>query len=122
MAFSADPPRRVPDSRVLPDENTFGPAEGTPPVPPDAAMPPAEVTPPPLPDAAPPAGEITPPSGTAATPSGFAGDAVRAQPQATAVAYDPRTGRYVGGDGRIYRQTNMTTSTGSATWTDLLPH
>jgi len=41
---------------------------------------------------------------------------------AAAVNYDPRTGRYVGADGRVYQQTDLTPSTDSTSWKDLLPH
>ncbi|MGW5377881.1 MCE family protein [Nocardia sp. NPDC003999] len=34
--------------------------------------------------------------------------------------HDPRTGNYLGPDGRLYRQSNLASSTGR-TWTDMLP-
>jgi virulence factor Mce-like protein len=98
------------DSRAELDDHTFAPTEGTP-LPPDA--------PPPLPpDAAPPPESPAPPE---AAPSAFSGNTTGHVTASTA-NYDPRTGRYVGIDGRIYQQTDLTTSTDRATWTDLLPH
>jgi virulence factor Mce-like protein len=39
---------------------------------------------------------------------------------AGAVNYDPRTGRYVGSDGKVYQQNDLTSD--ANTWQDLLPH
>lgn len=35
--------------------------------------------------------------------------------------YDPRTGNYLGPDGRLYQQTDLASKAGR-TWTDMLPH
>ncbi len=114
------------DSRVLPNSNTFAPVEGTPmppaeaPPPGDAPPPPAD-TPPPVdtPVSSPPPGDA-PVVAPAAQPNSFSGNT--SDVAATAVNYDPRTGRYVGPDGRVYRQTDLMTSTDPGTWKDLLPH
>jgi phospholipid/cholesterol/gamma-HCH transport system substrate-binding protein len=102
-----------PDSRVLPDEKTFGPVQGTP-LPPDA----------PEPAPAPPPDASAPPPTNA--PAAFSGSAAAAHPRAATANYDPGTGRYVGADGRVYQQsdlvTSKATSTSEPTWTALLPH
>lgn len=41
-------------------------------------------------------------------------------PNAAAVPYDPRTGRYIGGDGQVYEQTDLKRQ--PTTWQDLFPH
>ena len=35
--------------------------------------------------------------------------------------YDPRTGRYVGPDGKLYQQSDLATSNAPKTWRDMLP-
>ena len=103
-----------PDSRVLPDERTFLDPAGTPPpgrvdgasVPPEAN---ASAAPPPP---TPPAG-----AGPAAAPPNTPG----AEPLAAVTQYDPQTGRYLGPDGRLYEQTNLTPTGIPNEWTDLLP-
>lgn len=42
-------------------------------------------------------------------------------PPAAAVPYDPRTGRYIGGDGRVYEQTDLTGADSPSSWQDLFP-
>ncbi|MGE2689333.1 MCE family protein [Mycolicibacterium pulveris] len=42
-------------------------------------------------------------------------------PPTAAVPYDPRTGRYIGGDGRVYEQTDLNQSGNPPSWQDLFP-
>ncbi|MGV9331448.1 MCE family protein [Nocardia sp. NPDC003726] len=44
-----------------------------------------------------------------------------AAPSIGIARYDPRTGNYLGPDGRLYQQSNLASST-DRTWTDMLPH
>lgn len=98
-----------PDDRVTLGDNIFAPTEGTP-------MPPPTDTPDaPAPPQAP--GSDAP----AAAPSAFSGNASGAV-SAAVTNYDPRTGRYVGSDGRLYQQTDLIAPTSAASWHDLLPH
>ncbi|MFE7740651.1 MCE family protein [Nocardia sp. NPDC057455] len=60
------------------------------------------------PDAPPPAAPASAPANPAAPSIGIA-------------RYDPRTGNYLGPDGRLYQQSDLASSPGRA-WTDLLPH
>ncbi|MCV7302698.1 MCE family protein [Mycobacterium barrassiae] len=83
------------DDRVQPDQRIFAPAQGTP-------LPPPE----------------TPPA--TAVPNAFPDNNAGAPAVATA-SYDPRTGRYIGGDGRVYQQTDLQQSTEPTDWQDLLP-
>jgi virulence factor Mce-like protein len=98
-----------PDSRAALDDRTFAPVGGTPPAPGEA--------PPPVDNSPSPGAPIAPPR---AEPNAFSGSP--AAVSAAAVHYDPRTGRYVGVDGRVYQQTDLKPSTDSASWKDLLPH
>lgn len=101
-----------PDSRALPDSNTFGPLEGTPLPPPAAVPPPTE----------PPVGPLNPPAepAPAAAPSAYS-SAQGGEITSATTTYDPRTGRYIGSDGLVYQQSNLRASNGTSTWTDLLP-
>lgn len=122
-----------PDDRVTLGDNIFAPTEGTvlPPgavpsgTPPDTSPPPPG-TPPPVdvppavrPDAPPP--QPSAPDTPAAAPSAFSGN-----PSGTVSAavtnYDPRTGRYVGSDGKLYQQTDLVAPVSAVSWHDLLPH
>ena len=92
-----------PDDRVTFGDHIFGPLDGTP-----------RPDPPPPAEPAPVPGE-TP----AAAPSSF--DSGRSHQPAVAVAeYDPHTGRYIGPDGHLARQTNLT-GRPARSWKDLLP-
>jgi virulence factor Mce-like protein len=82
-----------PDSRTDPGAAIFGPLEGTPP----------------------------PPPGPVAAPSAF-GTHTDSGISASIANYDPRTGRYVGNDGRVYRQADLAVSGQPAKWTDLMAH
>jgi phospholipid/cholesterol/gamma-HCH transport system substrate-binding protein len=42
-------------------------------------------------------------------------------PSVATAQYDPRTGRYVGPDGKLYQQSDLVTSTTPKTWQDMLP-
>ncbi|WP_166902875.1 MCE family protein [Mycobacterium sp. DL440] len=84
----------APDSRAETDQNTFGPLEGTPLPPPAGASP-------------------------GVAPSGFSPAA--AQKPSVAIARYDQTGTYLGPDGRLYRQTDLSgTTTASRSWTDLV--
>lgn len=111
-----------PDSRADLDAQTFAPVEGTP-------LPPGAVpsgTPPGLP---PPGSRNLPPtvpSPDAAppptTPNSFSGNESAHGASVAVANYDPRTGRYIGSDGRTYQQTDLRQSSEPTAWTDLLPH
>jgi len=129
-----------PDDRTNFQERIFAPPEGTP-LPPGAApagtppdtSPPRPGTPPltdqppaaaPIP--APPFDTPPPPEATAletpaAAPNTFSGNTAGDISTAT-LNYDPRTGRYVGTDGQVYQQTDLTQTGGPTTFKDLLPH
>ena len=122
-----------PDSRIDPSQDLYGPVEGTPAAPlrPDAvSAPPAEAPAVPLPVENPE--PVAPPESTSGPPSPAPSDAPVVAPSAfsgkadtgasAAVAnYDPRTGRYVGADGLVYKQTNLATSAATSNWQDMLP-
>ena len=54
-----------------------------------------------------------------AAPSSFGGKVFG--PSVAMARYDPRTGRYVGPDGKLYQQSDLVTSKAPKTWRDLLP-
>lgn len=128
-----------PDDRTTLDENIYAPLEGTP-LPPGAVPagtppgPPVPVEAPPV--DAPPAVAVPPADMSVPVPAGplLPGEAVPAAPAAfgagpqggptVAVAeYNPRTGEYVGSDGKLYRVTNLVSDGPlTPTWKDLLPH
>lgn len=130
-------------------ERYFGPVEGTPlppglPLPPGPPPPPgspvsAESPPPPPADASQPmSGEVPPIApldvpdaaaprsgpangGPQAAPSSFGGNGSTPGPSVAVAHYDPRTGRYVGPDGKLYRQSNLVRSEKPKEWQDMLP-
>jgi virulence factor Mce-like protein len=112
------------DDRVTLDENIYAPLEGTalPPGAIPAGTPPGPPTPGSTnrPPTAPPPDIPHLPQGPAAVPNAFSGNTTEAS--TAAVQYDPRTGRYVGSDGRLYQQSNLQTSGDPQTWQDLMPH
>ena len=59
--------------------------------------------------------------GPQAAPSSFGGKAGKPVPSVAIATYDPRTGRYVGPDGKLYQQSDLATSTAPKTWQDMLP-
>jgi phospholipid/cholesterol/gamma-HCH transport system substrate-binding protein len=81
--------------------------------------PPAAPAPPPPPDPAPP--ETADGGGPQAAPSSFGGGAGERVPSVAIARYDPRTGRYLGPDGKLYQQSDLATSTAPKTWQDMLP-
>ena len=96
-----------PDSRVTDGDHLFGPIEGTPP-PPQQPAAPVPVTPDPA---------ATP---TPTAPSSFGVD-VPSGPTIAGAAYNPRTGSYLGPDGRLYHQTDIATAATPTSWTALMP-
>jgi virulence factor Mce-like protein len=80
---------------------------------------PAAPAPPPPPDPAPP--ETADGGGPQAAPSSLGGGVSKPVPPVAIARYDPRTGRYVGPDGKLYQQSDLATSTAPKTWRDMLP-
>jgi phospholipid/cholesterol/gamma-HCH transport system substrate-binding protein len=81
----------------------------------------------PPPPAAPPPPAGPPPPDTVnggqpqAHPSSFGAKASRPTPSVAVAPYDPRTGRYVAPDGKLYQQSDLATSTAPKKWQDLFP-
>jgi phospholipid/cholesterol/gamma-HCH transport system substrate-binding protein len=74
--------------------------------------------------APPPAAPAPPPANAArpqAAPSSFGTKGSRPMPSVAVAQYDPRTGRYLAPDGKLYQQSDMATSTAPKKWQDLLP-
>jgi virulence factor Mce-like protein len=94
-----------PDSRVDADSRIHAPVGGTP------------LPPPPTPSPGPPDAPAR--SGTI-TPSSVATDEAGSTAPGAAVHYNPRTGAYMAPDGRLYRQSNLTTAEMPTTWQDLV--
>lgn len=123
------------DDRVDTSEGLYAPVEGTPMPPaapaPDAAVSPQVVVPfpvqPPEVLPRPAAGDVppTPPAGDPGpipvAPSAFVPGTSEAQTHVATAQYDPHTGAYIASDGRLYEQTELSASSGSTTWKDLLP-
>ncbi len=77
-----------------------------------AVAPPANFVAPPAPDGAVPA-----------APSAFGTTKPGAGPTVAVAQYNPRTGEYVGSDGKLYKVTNVVAGTPlTKTWKDLLLH
>jgi phospholipid/cholesterol/gamma-HCH transport system substrate-binding protein len=93
------------------------PAAGELPAPPAAPAPPSG--PPPPSDPAQP--NAANGAGPQAAPSSFGGNATKPVPSVAIARYDPRTGRYVGPDGKLYQQSDLAPSTAPKTWRDMLP-
>jgi phospholipid/cholesterol/gamma-HCH transport system substrate-binding protein len=89
------------------------------PSPGELPSPPAAPAPPPPPDPAPP--DTASGGGPQAAPSSFGGGAKKRVPSVAIARYDPRTGRYVGSDGKLYQQSDLATSKAPKTWQDMLP-
>ncbi len=94
------------------------PASGELPAPPVA---PAPSPPPPDPAAPDPPAPDAANGGPQAAPSSFGGKPTKPTPSIVIARYDPRTGRYVGPDGKLYQQSDLATSTAPKTWRDMLP-
>ncbi len=73
--------------------------------------------PPPSPDSAPP--DTANGGGPQAAPSSFG--AKVSGPSVAIARYDPRTGRYIGPDGKLYQQSDLVPSSAPKTWQDMLP-
>jgi len=116
-------------------DRIFGPVEGTlppPALPPSGATSPAPPTEanvnvmPPEPQGVSPVAPIDVPSGETsplgggpqAAPSSFGRNGSGAGPSLAIARYDPRTGRYVGPDGQLYRQLDLVAR--PKTWQDML--
>jgi virulence factor Mce-like protein len=56
-----------------------------------------------------------------AAPSSFGAKGSRPMPSVAVAQYDPRTGRYLAPDGKLYQQSDVATSTAPKKWQDLLP-
>src|ERR1700761_1521148 len=74
--------------------------------------------------APPPAAPPPPPANAArpqAAPSSFGAKQSRPAPSVAVAPYDPRTGRYLAPDGKLYQQSDLATSPAPKKWQDLLP-
>jgi phospholipid/cholesterol/gamma-HCH transport system substrate-binding protein len=56
-----------------------------------------------------------------AAPSSFGGKATKPIPSVAVAPYDPRTGRYVAPDGKLYQQSDLATAATPKKWQDLFP-
>jgi phospholipid/cholesterol/gamma-HCH transport system substrate-binding protein len=56
-----------------------------------------------------------------AAPSSFGAKEVKPMPSVAVASYDPRTGRYLTPDGKLYQQSDLATSKAPQKWQDLLP-
>jgi virulence factor Mce-like protein len=76
-------------------------------------------------ESAPPPAAPPPPPGNAArpqaAPSSFGAKTSRPAPSVAVAPYDPRTGRYLAPDGKLYQQSDLATSAAPKKWQDLLP-
>lgn len=126
---SSGPPALAPMSRMSADLPPIAPldvpAAGELPPPPAAPAPLPVPLPAPLP--APPSPPDPAPVDTAggggpqAAPSSFGANASKPGPSVVVAKYDPRTGRYVGPDGKLYQQSDLVTPKAPRTWKDMLP-
>jgi phospholipid/cholesterol/gamma-HCH transport system substrate-binding protein len=84
-----------------------------------------ELPPPPPAGPAPPIGPPSPDTVNGgppqAHPSSFGTKGSRHAPSVAVASYDPRTGRYVAPDGKLYQQSDLATSTTPKKWQDLFP-
>jgi virulence factor Mce-like protein len=75
--------------------------------------------------ASPPPAAPPPPPGNAArpqaAPSSFGAKGSKPAPSVAVAPYDPRTGRYLAPDGKLYQQSDLATSPAPKKWQDLLP-
>jgi virulence factor Mce-like protein len=88
-------------------------------IPPRPAAPLAPAAPPPAAVPSPP--DTVAGGGPQAAPSSFDANASKPVPSVAVAHYDPRTGRYVGPDGKLYQQSELVTSKAPKKWQDLLP-
>jgi virulence factor Mce-like protein len=87
-------------------------------------VPPLGPPPGPAPDAAPASDAVVPPTGEGAlpvAPSSFGSAEPGGRPAVAVAQYNPRTGEYVGSDGKLYKVTNLVADAPlQKTWKDLL--
>jgi phospholipid/cholesterol/gamma-HCH transport system substrate-binding protein len=111
-------PRLAPMSPMSADLASIAPldvpAGGELPAPPAAAP-----APPPAPDPAAP--DAANGGGPQAAPSSFGDRPTKPAPSIAIARYDPRTGRYIGPDGKLYQQSDLAPSKAPKTWRDMLP-
>jgi phospholipid/cholesterol/gamma-HCH transport system substrate-binding protein len=117
-----------PDDRVTSDSHIFSPLQGTPPPPgsrgpsvtapnvPAPAAAPAPMPPQAVPTPAAPGGGVH-----SVAPSSFSVNGSGAGPSVAIAHYDPRTGCYVGPDGHLYSQADLTAPAAHRSWQDMLP-
>jgi hypothetical protein len=89
-------------------------------VPTQGALPPAAPAVPPPPTVPPPPDTVNG-APSHAHPSSFGAKPSAHVPSVAVAPYDPRTGRYVAPDGKLYRQSDLATSTAPKEWQDLFP-
>jgi phospholipid/cholesterol/gamma-HCH transport system substrate-binding protein len=77
--------------------------------------------PPPAAPAAPPAPDTVNGARPQAAPSSFGTKTTKPVPSVAVAPYDPRTGRYLAPDGKLYQQSDLADSTAPKRWQDLLP-
>lgn len=110
------------DGRVNPDDNIYGPIEGTP-MPPPAAPPP--ITPPVPSNSAQMSPQELPvvPQGLGAVPATPSSTSLTSgnQPSLAVAHYDPATGRYLAPSGHFEQRANLLPQSKPRTWKDLLP-
>jgi len=90
-------------------------------------IPPLGPPPGPAPESAPPAPDVAPPppdgAAVPAAPASFGGPKPGAGPTVAVAQYNPRTGEYVGSDGKLYKVTNLVAGVPlGKSWKDLLLH
>lgn len=113
-----------PDERANMDAGTYGPIAGTP-LPAEAPGPgkqgqaPSAGMSPPAPTDGAQAAPVTDGATGAVAPSSFVPNGSERGPSVAIVQYDPRTGRYVGPDGKRYRQSDVVASSTPKTWKDM---
>lgn len=113
-----------PDDRVTFGEHEYGPVRGTPMIPGSLSPPvPPSEAPAPLPapsDLRSPQALPNDGQGPRAAPGSFDNGDSDTKPSVAVAHYDPRTGRYVASDGRLYRQSDLVSSSGPKTWQEML--
>jgi phospholipid/cholesterol/gamma-HCH transport system substrate-binding protein len=112
-----------PDQRInIGGDNIFGPVQGTP-LPPGAPPvapqpPPVSLPEPPIPQDMPDSDQPAPKTAPSALHTNAAGE-----PPVGFAAYNPRTGNYLGSNGKLYSQTDLVKpATADKSWKDLLLH
>lgn len=111
-----------PDWRVDQNDHLYAPPDGTPPPTQDTPAPTSLIEP-----ALPPEGGAAPPNVTpqaaAAQPQASPtpqGPSTGAAPAVTATRYDPKSGKYMGPDGKVYQQSNFAGPHRAQTWKELV--